>query len=109
MDGLDANPHSSYASSKPTVIDLLGGFVFEIFEAAIIWAYCPDSGGYYQGPSIESVCEFLADSVLKYINVDSECIPSVNEWQTLKEVQDFLEQETGKILFEFIRAEDEEE
>jgi hypothetical protein len=41
-----------------------------VVEAAIVWAMCPDSGSYKDGPAIEDTCELLGDVVKDLIDYD---------------------------------------
>jgi hypothetical protein len=39
-----------------------------VVDAAILWAMCPDAGGYRDGPAVEDTCENLVEMVRRYLS-----------------------------------------
>ncbi len=54
-----------------------------VIDAAVLWTYCPDAGGYKEGSAIEDTCEALGEVVEDYTGVRRESI--ADEWITEEE------------------------
>jgi hypothetical protein len=52
----------------------------KVIDAAIDWAYCPDAGGYQDGPSVEDTCEELDAAVRAYVGSNAESPPFPDHW-----------------------------
>lgn len=54
----------------------------EVADAAILWAYCPKEGSYYEGPSVEDTCESLSSSVETWLGVHAP-----DEWISVEDME----------------------
>ena len=89
-------------NSRPSVSGALSPKEQALVDAALLWALCPDAGGYMDGPSIEDTCEGLTAAVEAYLGV--RVLPNSRRskggawWsvaQTMKWVRKCLSQPTG--------------
>ena len=74
-----------------------------VIEAAMMWCYCPQAGGYADGPAIEDGYERLVEAVTELTGINPEVLETKFRkrkatqqiyWPTVKEVNAALRRKT---------------
>lgn len=61
----------------------------DVINAAILYTYCPDAGGYWDGKAVEDTCEGLSEAVYKLTGKVEE-YPCEERWGTEEEMWDYI-------------------